>query len=735
MSKTSGLWTRLTSALRGRWFIFFVILSYAFFTIYYMGPSTWDCNNTVNGFGDSTAGPIWKNTFDPSSPVMIESKFTNYPFGDPMASPIDAVVIGQSSLIWVTSKIAGPICGFNLVNMIGFVATALVMFGLVYSLSRNRWIAWLAGYAVSFTPFFQVKSGIHAGYGYAAFLIGIIWAFLSLIKTQKISRVFILAALLVVCFYFDPYFSLLAGTILLPLIVTWLILRLSRWNNSESKVRNIFKKEVRLLSLAFGLTALLISPLAYLMLSQKGSIDARTSGTRDNIVEVAKACSNWPHEYLLPFPASPFFEILGSTEKSVKTSLYAFSNCGIAEDAVGIGAGILLIVGIGSLVFIWERVNRRRIGLENMTFYSARLVMYGSIAIIATAFLIALPPAMFGEIPTPSQLLISTTSIWRVLSREYVVLNIAIVIIFSVYLLYFNKVFSNQPRVRLIAFLLLFLSLFLQYQAFKPFSGNEQVRFSYDNVPSAYQWLKDQKAIGAIAEYPIEKATESNSLGYYLTMQSIHMKPLLNSALVTSPQEDIHSSIKNLNDPHTVRVLYSLGVKTVVVHGVDPKVIEAIPYLDVINIGTHSPGSRLPESHAVEENHLVIATIQDMPTIDRSFQFTSKLPLNSSIQTSAVNWQYEIPSGAVFSIQKLRNATHEENVAQLEQSCFDVKMAGKGVESQLIIKNSKTKETVQIENISDNYKKVKVLIPIDQDMIMESVNKHNMRITGIGCNE
>ena len=234
-----------------------------------MGLSTTvlDCGNTLNSLGDNSAGPIWKAANVGDEPIGGFSKVTNYPEGESLSSPIDTVVVGQSLLLWTTAKIAGPVCGYNIANVLGYMSTALVMFAFIYSLTRGRrWIALLAGYAVAFTPFFQTKIGGHPSYGFQALLIGIIWAFLSLVATRKKSRAVVLAVLVATFFYFDPYFSLMAFTILVPLGLVWLSMRLMKLR--KEKIKKNYLAEMNILGLCVAFLALLSAPLAYIMFTQ-----------------------------------------------------------------------------------------------------------------------------------------------------------------------------------------------------------------------------------------------------------------------------------------------------------------------------------------------------------------------------------------------------------------------------------------------------------------------------------
>lgn len=717
---------------RKYFFLVFTIVSYFAFTVYYMGPSALDCTNTVGGIGDNTAGPIWKFENTGSGPVGGYSNVTNYPFGESLSGPVDVVVSGQSVLLWSSAKVFGPVCGYNAINIISYVSAALVMFFFVRSMLRGRygWIAWIAGYAVAFAPFYQVKIGGHPSYGFQAILIGVIWAFFSLITRRRLSSAIILAILTVTCFYFDPYFSLLVSTILVPLVVVWAIYNVGNFRK-KSASKNTIIKELKLGSICLAIIAIAVLPLLYVMTSQSAQIKDSVAGTRDNIVESAKLCSNWPQEYLLPFPDSPAFKLLGGESEKVKGVLYAFSQCGIAEDSVGIAIVMLAVILLFFVVLLWEYLNRRKSVLPKILSYNPAVLISGLIGISFTAIILALPPFHVLGFPLPSLIMVEMTSVWRIISREYVVLNIAVVILFSLSLAYFSATLKLKRAAIAVLAGLLFSGIFIQYQTYTPFRGNVESNFSYSNAPTGYYWLKGQESIRGIAEYPIEKATEASSHGYFLTMQSIHRKPILNSALATSSDDPVRSSIKNLKDPLTPIVLRSLGVDAVVVHGVGVSEIESIPYLKVIYSGDHKPDGRLPDSPAVMNSSFVIAKIiGDTPFVKTSFQFLDSLPRNREIQKSATSWEYEVPSGSRAALRSVMRGREGDDA----NVCFSIKMAATGDTGVLDISGTKMKAFERIM-LSDQYYPIRFEVPFNQTIAISNNNGRNMQITNIGCLE
>lgn len=714
------------------WFVFLAILVYLFFSVYYvgLGSSITHCNNTINGLGDDTAGPVWREANTNNPPIGGYSQATNYPVGDNLSSPVDAVVVGQSVVLWTTAKIFGPVCGYNVTNMLGYISAALTMCGFIYSLTKGRrWLALLAGYAVAFTPFFQVKTGSHPGYGFQALLIGALWAFFSYVTTKRRRSAVALVVLMALCFYFDPYFSLLALTIIVPMVLVWLVIRYLQLRSATEQVRKSFRAQLKQMALFGGLFVLLVAPIGYLMVSQTSQINAATAGTRDDVIRVARVYSNMPSEYLLPFRDSFLFKLFGSYQDQVKSSWYAFSNGNISEDTVGIGLLMIVLVTLFFVVAGWEKLQKRRLGITKLLAYNPRLVIYGSLAFITLAVLLALPPVHFLGIPMPSYILLKITSTWRVLSREYVVVNIGIVILFIVSLLYFIRAVNMKKITSAVLYALCFLALFVQYQTYHPFKGLENSKFSYSNAPAGYYWLKNQSNITSIAEYPIEKATETNSHVYYLSMQLVYKKPMLNSALNVSPQDPLQAGIKNLADPQTVPTLHALGISAVVVHGVDPSEIAKIPYLSVDYVGSHGEDAGVPGSTAISKDIMVVARISnDTPKPTTSLQFLSNMVPDTVIQKSSVQWPYEVSSGTKMGLRRLPNEPGSTVVGRV---CFRAKAENPGeIEDLNIERNGSPTITVPL---TSDYQKVTFMADSSQTFSLTTSNKHSVQLTDLGC--
>jgi hypothetical protein len=710
-----------------------VALSYLFFTVYYMGPSVWHCNDTMYGFGDNTAGPVWRFGLEPKqAPLGSFGAATNYPVGENLYSPVNYSLSGQSYLIWGASRVVGPKCGYNFVNMLGFTASALVMFGFIYSLTKNKWIGWLAGYAVSFSPYYQMKVGGHPGYGFQALLIGVAWAFFNLIKKQRKRDVFYLGSLLAACFYFDPYFSILAVSIVGPLLLTWGALLL--WKTKKQLADRIaVLNQLRLVALSLGAFLVLLAPLAAITLSHGKEISESVASSRGNVLFEANACSNLPHEYALPFVLHPIFgKLFGKGEYArLIDRMHDGFTCGIGEDTVGISLVVISITTMGLIIFAWEVLNKRRIKLS--LGYDKKLVILGLLAIGLVGLIVALPPIRVAHrIPTPSYVLLMITSTWRTLTRFYVVVNFATIGLFAVVMTFFATHFNEYRKWLKLGFCLTFFIIFVEYQAFRPFSGNNLSTFSYQkDVPSAYQWLKDQKDIHEVAEYPLERSGgESNAMAYYLSMQVAHRKTLFNGNIPTSREESIRLSLKDISDQQTQAVLYSLGIDAVIIHGIEEKEVRKIPGLEVLYSAPQATFNLLAFTPLVKNDNTIIVRLVNQKAVQKMITFEKGFVRNATVIKSAADWEYEALNDSVMRIVTLPGQSKSPDIST--RQCFAIRLAaGDNDSADLnIAVDGKEKQNLKL---SAAYQRIQ--LDVKDSITLSNSKGYNMRVKDLGCND
>ena len=583
---------RLRAYVESRWLPHLLaVLSFVLVTAYYMTPQVLHCQTTVYGFGDSTAGVIWRNGVSSDNPLWGPEQVTNYPYGEDLSSPVNYISVLHFTLYWVLAKIAGPICGFNLLNFIGFVATAAAMYGFIHWLTHKKSIAWLAGFAVSFSPYFQNKVGSHSAYGYAVFLILALWLYLRLLRERHWLDVPLLALVLAVCVYWDPYFSLLVATILAPLVVVTVVYSYLQVRGQGRFLDTLKALWRRLLPFALVgvLTLLLLLPLIAIARLNAAQINAQVGAVRerDPVNVITTYCTNKPTDYLLPSDTNYFADAL--TNGRYAATVQGFKHgCNPVEYNVGLSLALLTVLVIGGVVFVRKYVGKRRLRelFADLAIRAgvSRWIMLSVMGVLTTGFLLGLPAVLTTRhIPSPTYFVLQVTQIWRVFSREYVVVNIAVVTLAAISLYFLAPLLKDRSWVKYGVFALLFLSIFVEYQAFTPLSGSATT-FSYEtDAPAIYQWARTQSDIQHVAVYPIIPIGEGGDpLLYAITMQTIDQKQLLNSTVGNSPQDALHLSLRDLTAPQTLPTLRGLGIDSLEIHGIGEQDLRAIPGIEIV---------------------------------------------------------------------------------------------------------------------------------------------------------
>ena len=561
-------WKKMLEFCKKNGFIFFAVFIYIFFCWYYMGPGFSDCSHSLYGFGDSTAGPIWKNSMRPEQPLFggPETR-TNYPYGESLYSPVGFAASVQTVSMSAASKLVGPVCAYNLYNIVGYITTAIVAFMFVLYITRNRWVSLLAGYAFSYTPYVQSKIGGHPNYAFGGVLLAIVWLLIHTFVYRKTWSAILLGATVALCAYLDPYFTLLAISVIAPItaILASAIIVMKIKRKKAALLSDTLRSYIKPLGISSLVFVLCMIPLIAIRIANADVIDHTVERSRGNTLASAMLCSNKPLDYLLPDPQNKYMlSLFGESYTTHNLALRHWCNYG--ESRVSLSLTLLIIIlSVG--IYVGSRIMRKR-RIRRLTMPYPTALLLASIAAIAlTGVVLSLPPYLHG-IKMPSGYVLSVTEMWRIFAREYMVVNLALVILGSIALAWLlgSALLTKHRAVKVVFITAVFIGVFAEYQINDPFSP---MTFSYQrDVPSVYLQLKNDPKATAIAEYPIDRiGIEYDSAIYYMTMQTVHQKSMMNSALAVDPKETVHLGMRDLTDPQTIPALRYLGINRVMVHG------------------------------------------------------------------------------------------------------------------------------------------------------------------------
>lgn len=717
-------------SLKRSWFIVLTLVVYIFFSAYYMGPGFTNCTDSIYGFGDSTAGPIWRNSLKPAQPLFGGSQTnTNYPYGESLFTPVSYAASVQTVVMAGASKVVGPMCAYNLYNIIGYVLTGVIMCLFILYLTRNKWVALLAGYAVSFAPYIQSKVGGHPSYGYAAILIGLLWLFLHLVKTRNKWVAAAFGVLLAVCAYFDPYFTLLAATIVGPAVVVWILLRWRKGMRLNEVMRRAWRYVTPIL-IATIVFILCLAPIAIVRIKNASAIEATVSKSRGDIKAAAMQCSNTPLDYLLPDPTNIHLVAMFGQEYTAK-NIELRHWCGSGESRVSVSLTLCTVLIIAGMLFAISKYRKRSTKFR-LHGYDARLVIWVLIGVGFIAVWLGMPPRFEG-IPTLSAVVLKAVTMWRIFAREFLVVNIALVSLAAIALAYLLAWMKQAKLPLWSSFLLvgaIFIGVLFEYQINNPFSP---ITFSYDrDVPKVYRTVRDDQSIEVIAEYPLDRiGQEHDSVVYYMTMQAVHGKKIFNSVLANDSKEAEHISLKDLTDPQTIPALRYLGIRNIVIHGESVTDIQSALSGRVSLLQSEKPVVySLQMVRQDSDPTVALLRINEGPKLNNILAITKGYAVNLPNIQSPLASEYELLNGGEISIRALQS--EKVDAASM---CMDVKMAAIGDSGVLTLtRNGKVAVSLPINN---RYSRVSFIGSTGDVIRLTNDRGFNMRVNNLdaGCGE
>ncbi len=550
MVKLSGFLSRAWT----QWAIAFVVfLGISFF---YMGPSITHCSTTTTAFrSDSTGGLAW---FQWASGNRLSWGYTtksNYPQGESVNRP--QFISSQSFDIPYRffATLTTPICGLNLMLLLSYMSTALVTFGFIRWLFNRTAIAYFAGYAAAYVPFHQFKAQSHIVYTYGSLFIGIVWAYLWYTRQPSFRRASVLAVVTALGFYFDGYFILFTGLLMGCLIFFDLAQRsfsnrsrLTSGSKLASSLKTYTQKELRYTLWFLGLLLVLLLPIIYTQLKHAAEINTALAPGRSNIRIESKIYGARPIEFVVPSYNNP---LLPASYAAWRLRQQHYSNP--TESTLYVGY-VIAALGLVGLLTAFARKTK---GLKLTPNISYRSLVFIIAASTLTLFSFSLPYRY-----SLGHVLIKYTSIWRVLSRFFLVIDPLVIILAAAGLYIIVK---NWPRYLYLGFVgLCSMILFAEY-LITPLRPHGDL---YKDTPQIYRQIANDNSVKLMVEYPL---TDLSYTPITFTFQPVHNKNLINANDSAIGRDAFHTSIAGLNDKQTLGVLKTKGVDLITTLGINDR--------------------------------------------------------------------------------------------------------------------------------------------------------------------
>ena len=529
----------------------------------YMDGAALHCTSTVRGApGDGTTGGVWLNYLwleNGGGPFAGVQHMTGAARGDALWQPIFIVNSGWSIPMYLLALLAGPVCGYNLVIILGFITTGLGMWLLAYFVSRNQMVALFSAVTFAYSGFTQVKAEGHVSGVFLGFFPLLVLTLLWLWRKPSWRRALLASLVWSALAYVDAYY-LAFSLVLVAGLISGTSVGIVACHRRDFIVPI---KRIFMWTVAAGLLALvMLTPFAYATLSNRAEITEERGRSISEVVTYSAR----PSEYVLPPRYNPFLgEWLGLSDvlpthgsNSIESTIYL---------------GWIPILLAATAIVVTSRRGSRRIasGLTEIesprsSNTQQRILIWGLTGIVLAGFVSSLSPEfrLFEvAVPMPSRMIHSVFPQMRVFSRLFVVVHTAVVGLAAIGL---GWVLARmrRPLLRLsVAPLLIFLSIF-ESLAYSPSSIPV---WAYSQTPEVYQYLNTQQDVRVVGVYPLETTAENPDRSIF-TFQTVLDKVMLNPFIDSSRPDDpsdLARGLAALTDPQTVPALRALGVDTVVV--------------------------------------------------------------------------------------------------------------------------------------------------------------------------
>lgn len=530
--------------------VFFFLLSWL-----YMGSAINDCTTTTTALGsDSTGGLAWIQWASGNDLSWDFTNKSNFPDGEELSKPQQVTSAIFVLLYKLFASLSTPICGLNLIVLLGYMSTGLLMFGLIKWLLKRFDIALFAGFAAAFVPFHVFKAQSHVNYVYGSIFIAIIWAYFWFLSRPSYKRAITLGLVNAIGFYFDGYYIFFSGVLIGALLASSFVFDFFRLMPKEGHKKEIVIdawRRLKYIMVSIAVLAVLLLPIVITYKANSEAINQSLNNVRSNIKVETLIYGTRPIEFVLPSYNS--FWVPDSYQAWRATKLHA-SN--YSESTLYIGITVILLAVVGVAAAILRKY--RKLKLQNIAYPHLVLAL-----VIATAccFLLSVPATayLFGrDISTPVDLLVKLTANWRTISRMFLVIDPLVIVAASLGLYIITNNLSRVWRISIVA--ACGLVLFFEYLPSPLHTASDFNK----SVPPVYQQLKNDKEVKVVAEYPLADFKYTPEI---FTYQPYHQKILMNANEGNLSRGPFKSAIAGLNDPQTIGTLKQLEVDLVITHG------------------------------------------------------------------------------------------------------------------------------------------------------------------------
>jgi hypothetical protein len=449
----------------------------------------------------------------------------NAPGGLPLPWVMGLASLPTSVLLYVLGVLFGPVMAYNVFAFAAFPLSGGAMFLLVRRVTGNSWAAFLAGWALAFFAYAQVKAGGHYELVHSWVIVLAVWRVLEMVQRPSRRNGLLAGLAIVFAMAWTPYFILLAGIAYVTLAMGGLV-------NAARNHR--LMSQVPAQAVAAALVLLYLVTFYVLSLSVPNG-----QGTlRTNSVAELNAYSARPLEYIIPNQSNPVFGSL--TSHYLQTHLHG-SN--FSESTLYLGISGLILAAIALFAAVRNKLPPQ---WRPVTFLGALMAI---VALWASA-----PP--HGEIlgfnvPFPSYFITHISSTWRVYARLVTVVMIGVALLAGIGLAWLMRGRGLPLQFAIVAV----AAVAIIGVDYRPATGLI-TPLGPRTIDAAVKRLPP----GIVAEYPLGVGGSSYDA---IWDQQWEGHPVLNGYQAGTFEESRALSVSDPADPATPSALAAIGVRYV----------------------------------------------------------------------------------------------------------------------------------------------------------------------------
>jgi hypothetical protein len=472
------------------------------------------------------------------------SLFQNTMVGAPLGAGWEAIpfTVLDVAIMAPLSFLVGPTLAYNLQNLSSFPLTAVVTYLLAREAGASRLGSAFAGLALAFIPYHLEKAMGHVTQTHLELFAGTLLFLLIWRRTRQWRYVIFAALVFGATIWWDFYYTVIVGCLVAAFFALDLLVPDAAGNFGAAHVGRWLK--------AVGLMAVVAAaflPLAVLAIHRPGTSGAAASSLLGGAGDVRRPLSElqiytarW-REYVFPWHANPLVP-----EQIRSAEFINLHGSNFTEQSLFLGYTAMVLAAVGAVI-------RRR------TF-----VVLLSLVVAAVGAVMATPPFMrplgLVDLHGPSYYLNSILPFVRVYARFAVLLMLAVCLLAGLGLTVIQR---HLPAKAGFVLAVPFLLLALEFNNVPP--THVTVLFP---APAAYAWLASQPQ-GILIEYPLASGDPSRQeelTHQYMAYQQVHLHPIFNGAVSTSPAGLLTAKLEPFYSDSTVDALRTLGIRYVFVH-------------------------------------------------------------------------------------------------------------------------------------------------------------------------